>query len=193
MAAEQEVEALGPGDVVSGIIMVNSFPARVLFDSGTNCFISATFISLHSIPCLEFLDKWVICTGNGSIELTRECRGCSLEICGQKFETRFLVYDSRIYDVVLGMDWLFSHHAHIDCRRHAVIFRMPDRPAVEFLVAGAAGQPDRREFAWQTRAPAPMSVVEEFLDVFLDELPRMPPDHQLEFTIKLLPGMAPIS
>jgi hypothetical protein len=35
-------------------------------------------------------------------------------------------------------------------------------------------------------------VVEEFLDVFPDELPGMPPDHDIEFIIELLPGMAPI-
>ena len=33
----------------------------------------------------------------------------------------------------------------------------------------------------------------EFLDVFLDELPRLPPDRDIEFKIVLLPGTAPIS
>jgi len=37
------------------------------------------------------------------------------------------------------------------------------------------------------------SVVEEFLDVFHDDLPGMPPDHDIEFIIELLPGTAPIA
>jgi len=33
----------------------------------------------------------------------------------------------------------------------------------------------------------------EFPDVFLDDLPGMPPDRDIEFVIDLLPGTAPIS
>jgi hypothetical protein len=36
-------------------------------------------------------------------------------------------------------------------------------------------------------------VVKDFLDVFLEELPGMPPDREVEFVIDLLPGTAPIS
>jgi hypothetical protein len=36
-------------------------------------------------------------------------------------------------------------------------------------------------------------VVGEFLDVFLDELPGMPPDRDIEFLIELLPRAAPIA
>jgi hypothetical protein len=36
-------------------------------------------------------------------------------------------------------------------------------------------------------------VVKDFLDVFLEELPWMPPDTKVEFVIDLLPRTAPIS
>jgi hypothetical protein len=36
-------------------------------------------------------------------------------------------------------------------------------------------------------------VVCEFLDVFPDELPGLPPDRDVEFAIELVPGTAPIS
>jgi hypothetical protein len=36
-------------------------------------------------------------------------------------------------------------------------------------------------------------VVRDFLDVFPEELPGMPPDRKVEFVIDLLPGTAPIS
>jgi hypothetical protein len=38
-----------------------------------------------------------------------------------------------------------------------------------------------------------MLVVEEFMDVFLEELPGMPPEREVEFYIDLIPGMAPIA
>jgi hypothetical protein len=36
-------------------------------------------------------------------------------------------------------------------------------------------------------------VVYEFLDVFPDDLPRLPLDHEVKFKIELIPGRAPIS
>ncbi|TYK09557.1 DNA/RNA polymerases superfamily protein [Cucumis melo var. makuwa] len=41
--------------------------------------------------------------------------------------------------------------------------------------------------------PEDVPVVKEFLDVFPDYLLRLPPDREIEFTIELLPGTAPIS
>jgi hypothetical protein len=35
-------------------------------------------------------------------------------------------------------------------------------------------------------------TVSEFPDVFLEELPGMPPDRKIEFVIELVPGIAPI-
>jgi hypothetical protein len=37
-----------------------------------------------------------------------------------------------------------------------------------------------------------IKTVSKFLDVFPEELPGIPPDHEIEFVIKLLPGTAPI-
>jgi hypothetical protein len=38
-----------------------------------------------------------------------------------------------------------------------------------------------------------IKIVCEYLDVFLEELPGMPPDRDIEFSIELLPGTTPIS
>jgi hypothetical protein len=47
----------------------------------------------------------------------------------------------------------------------------------------------------QTKAVASegIRVVQEYPDVFLEELPGMPPDCDIEFLIELLPGTPPIS
>ena len=36
-------------------------------------------------------------------------------------------------------------------------------------------------------------VVQEFLEVFLEDLPRLPPDREIEFFIELIPSTALIS
>jgi hypothetical protein len=42
-------------------------------------------------------------------------------------------------------------------------------------------------------ATGSVSVVEEFMDVFPEELPGMPPKREVEFYIDLIPGTAPIA
>ena len=36
-------------------------------------------------------------------------------------------------------------------------------------------------------------VLQEFQDVFPDEIPRLPPKRDIDFTIELVPGAAPVS
>ena len=48
-------------------------------------------------------------------------------------------------------------------------------------------------YAIQTMTLLDIPVVCEFLDVFLDELPRLPPNRDVEFKIELLSGTTPIS
>jgi hypothetical protein len=44
----------------------------------------------------------------------------------------------------------------------------------------------------QAKSIADIPVVCEFPDVFPDDLPRLPSDHDVEFKIELLPSTAPI-
>ncbi|XP_025825129.1 uncharacterized protein LOC112900483, partial [Panicum hallii] len=45
----------------------------------------------------------------------------------------------------------------------------------------------------QAESPEDVPVVQEFADVFPDELPGMPPERDVEFTIDLVPGTKPIA
>lgn len=36
-------------------------------------------------------------------------------------------------------------------------------------------------------------VIQEFVDVFPKEIPRLPPKRDIDFTIELVPGAAPVS
>ncbi|KAK4341136.1 hypothetical protein RND71_039637 [Anisodus tanguticus] len=48
-----------------------------------------------------------------------------------------------------------------------------------------------------TKAEVPalqsVSVVSEFPDVFPDDLPRLPPEREIDFSVDVLPGTQPIS
>nr|GEU91160.1 putative reverse transcriptase domain-containing protein [Tanacetum cinerariifolium] len=107
-----------------------------------------------------------------------------------------------------------EHHATIDCHSYRVIFG--DIHAPEYTYHGSLpGKPMQIISALQARtllyhgcegflatihdmtSEIPMihdqQIVSEFLDVFPDELPGIPPVREVEFNIELIPGAEPIS
>ena len=46
--------------------------------------------------------------------------------------TNLIVIDMTDYDVILGMDWLSTHHAVIDCRKKRVRFQPLKAKSFEF-------------------------------------------------------------
>ncbi|GJR94177.1 putative reverse transcriptase domain-containing protein [Tanacetum coccineum] len=87
-------------------------------------------------------------------------------------------------DVILGMDWLASHRATIDC------YARTARSLILWVQGFLASVMD-------TSLESPnienLFVVREFADVFPDELPGLPPAREIEFGIELIPGAEPIS
>ena len=121
-------------------------------------------------------------------------------------------------DLILGMDWLSKNHAIIDCNKKKVylagdiasgkklFFRgeqsknhpllIPYVKATKFLQKGCQGF--LACVVEETKGskevdPSSVRIVLEFLDVFLEELPGIPPERELEFCIDLLSGTTTIS
>jgi hypothetical protein len=103
-----------------------------------------------------------------------------------------ILLDSKAIDIILGMDWLSKYDGVIQCTRKAVRLTKKDGATVEFV---SMVQSDQGSMLNQTKAIAleDIRVVQEYPDVFLEELLGMPPDHDIEFLIELLPGTPPIS
>jgi hypothetical protein len=95
-------------------------------------------------------------------------------------------------DLILGLDWMKQNQAVIQCKEKAVALTTPkgDRISVEIVV-------QKQQTAIVNRLDDNVNqedlAVDEFPDVFPDDLPGMPPDRDIEFIIKLLPGTAPIA
>ena len=145
---------------------------------------------------------------------SRMLKGSLFSIVGQDMEVDLIVIDLKGLDVILGMDWLASNYASMDCFRKEVILRRPGLPVVIFygerrrapsglisaisarwlLQKGCKGYlahvvDARSDEVRLEDAP----VVREFLDVFPDDLPGLPPERETDFPIDLVPGTAPIS
>ncbi|KAL5567930.1 hypothetical protein UlMin_024505 [Ulmus minor] len=113
------------------------------------------------------------------------------------------------------MDFLSKYNATIECRHRRVVFRPTEND--EFSYVGEGGR-SHKVIISSMRArkllssgcqgylatvvdttheekfkPEEIAVVREFLDVFPAELPGIPPDRDISFEIKLLPGSAPVS
>uniref|UniRef100_A0A1S3YNX3 RNA-directed DNA polymerase homolog n=1 Tax=Nicotiana tabacum TaxID=4097 RepID=A0A1S3YNX3_TOBAC len=76
----------------------------------------------------------------------------------------------------MGMDWLYSCFAKLDCRTRVMRLEFLNEPVIEWKGNGVV-----------------LKVVNEFLEIFPDELPGIPPDREIDFEIDVLPDTQPIS
>jgi hypothetical protein len=94
------------------------------------------------------------------------------------------------------MDWLSKHKVLIDCTEKSVMLTTPEEKEMEFvteLVATAKGVANRANVnQLDASQGSEVPVVNEFPDVFPNELPGIPSDRDIEFVIELKPGTAPI-
>jgi hypothetical protein len=86
------------------------------------------------------------------------------------------------------MDWLTKHKCIISCTSKTVLLTDRQGKSVSCQAQPLANDPMMFNLAAEN-----ISIIEEFMDVFLEELPRMPPKRGVEFYIDLIPGTAPIA
>jgi hypothetical protein len=94
------------------------------------------------------------------------------------------------------MDWLIKHKVLIDGAKKSIKLTTPDEKELEFVaesVVTANGVANCVKVNQLDASQGPeVPMVNEFPDVFPDDLPGMPPDQDIEFVIELKPGSAPI-
>jgi hypothetical protein len=100
-------------------------------------------------------------------------------------------------DVILGMNWLDKYQAVISCDKRTIKLMSPlGEEVVTELVPPKPRKGSCYQMAVDSKEPYSLEiirVVSEFLDVFSEDLPVMPPERKVEFAIQLLPSTAPIS
>ncbi|XP_015969971.1 uncharacterized protein LOC107493388 [Arachis duranensis] len=111
-------------------------------------------------------------------------------------------------EAILGLDWLFKYHVFLDCFERTVVIPSDSLHTKPFLshtlylnsirVTLAGSDCDGYVLLEASSNDSELSleqiqVVKEFLDVFPDDIPEFPPQREIEFSIKLVPGTGPIS
>jgi hypothetical protein len=103
---------------------------------------------------------------------------------------------SKGIGVIFGMDWLSKHKVLIDCAKKSVKLTTPGGKEMEFVVEpvvtvkGVANRAKVNQLDASQGSEVP--VVNEFPDVFPEELPGMPLDRDIKFVIELKLSTAPI-
>ena len=170
----------------------------------------------HACLEVEPLDYVLsVSTPSGEIMLSKEkIKACEIEIAGRVLDVTLLVLDMRDFDVILGMDWLATNHASIDCSRKEVVFSPPTASSFKFKGVGTVVLPKvisamkasklLNQGTWSILASVVDTkedetsltsepVVREYPDVFPKDLPGLPPHREVDFAIELEPNTTPIS
>src|SRR4051812_8077645 len=89
------------------------------------------------------------------------------------------------------MDWMTKYEGVIDCANRTVTLTTLDKKRIRFNSNFESKGSKLNSLKGVNIDSVP--VVKEYPDVFLEELPGMPPYIDVEFLIDLLPGSGPIA
>ncbi|GJU50285.1 putative reverse transcriptase domain-containing protein [Tanacetum coccineum] len=176
-------------NVVTGMFLLNQHLARVLFDSGADkSFVSISLASMLNIPPITIDTFYDIEMADGNLISTNTViKGATLTLLNQPFEIDLMPIKLGSFDVVIGMDWLSKYHARIIC----------DEKVVHILIDGETliirGDQITEKKKSDEKKLEDILVVREFLEVFPEDLPGLPPVCQVEFQIDLIPGATPVA
>src|SRR3954466_12981275 len=117
-----------------------------------------------------------------------------MTIEGLVFTSSLIALKATTIDIILGMDWLKAHDAHIQCGTKRVQLTHPSGQIVNYS-AMMIQHADNHIYAMNALNASPLegiehvSVVLDFPDVFPEELPGIPPIREVEFVIDLKPAL----
>jgi hypothetical protein len=179
--------------VMTGIFTVLNYPAIILFDFGaSHSFISTKFSAKCQLPFHNTNGGITISTPGGRVATYQINKNVPIKFGSLIIKTNLLILGLDSMDIILGTDWLTKHQAVIDIAARAIeahsptcgetMLYLPDQGCTRSCAFIMIESPVER-----------IPVVRDYLDVFPDELPGMPPDRDIEFAIELQPGTAPIS
>ena len=159
-------------------------------------------------------DLYVSMPAGGFVLVNTVVRSCPVVVEGVTLYADLVVIDLREFDVILGMDWLASNHALVDCQTKEVMVEVNgqmktvivgERKVIPNCLISVVtafnlikeGCEAYLASVHDTMKVSPgvldVPVVREFPDVFPDELPGLPPHREVDFEIDTIPGAAPIS
>jgi hypothetical protein len=184
------VEEIPTGEeVLAGPYYLREHLIVILFDSGpSHDFMSLACAQKTDLSLEKMKVPYLILTPRGRVVANRMVRKIPLELAGQIFLTNLLVLEGQAIDIILRMRWMKMYKALLDISARLVHLYSPISGKVTLHLPTVA----RLQASIHTKSLEEIPIVEEYPDVFPDELLGMPPNRAIEFKIELQPSTAPI-
>eukprot|EP00253_Pinus_taeda_P006325 PITA_06325 len=165
---------------------ISNLTVSVLIDPGaTLSYVSPKVVERCKLQSSKFKNPWLVQLATGAKRrVTTKIKDCSFTIAGQPVTADVNVLPLGSYDILIGMDWLEKHWSLVDCKTKIIYFRDPLGNKKEVSYADSKDK---------TAILNNIPVIQEFTDVFPEEIPGLPPKRNIDFTIELVPGAAPVS
>lgn len=190
----------------------------ILIDPGaTLSYVSPRIVEQCRLQPVKFKDPWLVQLDTGAKRrVNAKVKNFPLKIAGQLVTTDLNMLPLGSYDVLIGMDWLEKHWSVINCKTKTISYKnelgikqemqgikwpVQLRPIttsqlekcvrkgcqIYAIQVGYANAKDK------TAAIENIPVIQEFDDVFPEEILGLPPKQDIDFTIELVSGVAPVS
>jgi hypothetical protein len=180
--------------VMMGMFLVANHQAVILFDFGaSHTFISKKFVEKYCIPCTESREGFIIHSPRGQIFTKEVAFHVPVTLAERDFPTNMIVLKGQDIDVILGMNWLAQHKAILNTDLRTIKLSHGHEEVLLSIPVVVPAKPFGLVYEAIILEIQDIPIVCEFLDVFPEDLPGLPPERDVEFVIELKPGTAPIS
>ena len=203
-------------EIITGILSIYDIEMHALIDPGfTHSYICSEYV-FDRMPSVEQLPYDMLVTSplGHSARVNRVYKNCHLMTHDREFSVDLLALPFHEFDLILGMDWLSKHRAIVDCDKKTARLKCSDltKVTVHGIQSGAMSNVISAMQARQLlrkgceaflamvldskRGQIELEnilVVKDFLDVFPEELPGIPPVREVELSIEIFPETAPTS
>ncbi|XP_070050513.1 uncharacterized protein [Nicotiana tomentosiformis] len=193
-------------DVVTCILTVQYHDVYALIDPSSTLSYVTPYVAMEfGIELEQLLEPFSVSTQVGeSIMAAWVYRDGVVTMHGRDTLVDLIELGMVDFDVIMGMDWLYSCFSKLDCRTRTISFEFQNESVIEWK--GEDVVPKNRfisylkatkminkgciyHLVWGEFVP----VVNEFPEVFSDELSKIPPNREIDFGVDVMPDTQPIS
>ena len=119
--------------MVIGTLRVFDLDVYALLDPGATLSFVTPYIAVQFSVSPETLSEpFSVSTPVGDLVIARRVyRNCPVTVFQKVTSADLAELEMVDFDVILGMDWLHSCYASVDCRTRIVRFQFPNEPILE--------------------------------------------------------------
>jgi hypothetical protein len=180
-------------EVLVGTFFLNERPIIILFDSrDSHDFMSSTYAKKAKLSLVASGTPYVISTPSGRVDGDRIVRKAPLDLVRWVSETDLIILTAQGIDVILGTSWMKRHKVILDIAAQVVHLNSPVHGRVTLYLPAVSRIKVSLHHVVELKLED-IHVIREFLDIFPNDLPGMPPERAIEFKIELQPSIAHVA